>query len=203
MTDWRQKTVDTYNNSAQSLSDYFQGIGARTKYIDLTLGLLPSDIKEIHALEIGCGDGRDATDIVTKVTTYTGFDISTELIKLAQKRLPNTHFEVADAVTYPYPSNVDAVFAFASFLHLTKEEFQLVLNKLHDSLNPGGIIYISIKYAPEYQSSIRTDEHGERMFYLYSEKDIAQLANNKFEIPYSDRIIFGKTEWLETALRKI
>lgn len=197
----RQQTVDTYNKSAAALAEYFRGIGPRVKYIDLAFRLAgnPDNAK---VLEIGCGDGRDAKAIFERTTNYTGFDISERLIALAQSNVPGAHFEVADAATYQMPHKLDVIFAFASLLHLSKEEVADVLMRAHNALRLGGIFYISVKYRATYESEVITDQYGQRLFYFYSPELIAQLAGPGYEVVASSREAHGKTEWVETALRK-
>lgn len=204
MTDLKQQTVDTYNRSAKELAEYFRGIGSRTKDIDLAIKLAENP-KNPKILEIGCGDGRDAKKILERTNNYTGFDISEELIKLARQYVPNGKFEVADATAYQYPSNLDIVFAFASLLHLEKDEVKDVLQKVLKSLIPGGIFYISLKYSTEYTEKLKEDKFGGRMFYFYNPKIIKELAGKKYEVSYLTDIYTrtGDTKWFEIALRKI
>jgi predicted TPR repeat methyltransferase len=197
----RQQTIDTYNKSAKELADYFRGIGSRVN--DIELGLrLAGNPKAAKVIEIGCGDGRDARAIVERSDSYIGFDISSELIKLAREYVPTAKFEVADAVTFDYPGGQDVVFAFASLLHLDREELQKVFLAVTEALRSGGVFYMSLKYAPEYQEYIKEDSYGRRLFYLYDEKTIQSLAGTDYKQVYIKRQTHGKTEWLEIAFRK-
>lgn len=201
MDDHRATTVETYNRSAEALAEYFKGIGPRVRDIDKALELAGNPINP-SIVEIGCGDGRDAAYIVTRTNRYTGFDISRGMIKIAKKTVPNTHFEVGDAVSYEYPKGADIVFAFASLLHLDKDEVGSVFNKVYESLNPGGIFYISTKYAPEYTELIKKDQYGERLFYLYNSSLIKQLAGEGYATVFENKDTRGNTEWLEIAFQK-
>ncbi len=204
MKNIKQQTIDTYNKSAQELAKYFRGIGSRTKDIDLAIKLADSP-EEPRILEIGCGDGRDAKEIVKRSKRYTGFDISEELIKLARQYVPEGEFEVADAVDYDYPGGLDVVFAFASLLHLSKEEVRTVLEKVHESLKPGGIFFISPKLADEYTKKIKEDLFGTRQFYFYNPTIIRELAGDMYQVAKIDGgfITVGNTEWFEIALRRV
>ncbi len=202
MTDLRQETVDTYNKSAKEYAQYFKGFGPRIRYIEQAWKLAGNP-KQAKVVEIGCGDGRDAKEIIKRTKNYTGFDISEGFIKLAKKQIPNGKFEVADAATYKFSNNLDIVFAFASLLHLDKDEFRQVLRNVHKALKPAGIFYISVKYAPAYQEYIKKDEHGQRLFYFYHLELIEELAGKDYKTVYSERETIGHTDWLEVALRKI
>lgn len=200
MTDWRQKTIDTYDKSAKELAEYFQGVGARNVDIEKALELIgnPTNPK---VLEIGCGDGRDAKEILKHTSNYLGFDASSSFIELARTVAPSAQFEVADAISYSYPKDLDLVFAFASLLHLDKDEVKTVLHKVSGALRQGGIFYISLKYMPEYTEQIKKDQFGERLFYFYTPEIIKELAGEAYETVLEDRQTIGKTEWFTIALR--
>lgn len=201
MKDLRQITIDSYNNSAEELAEYFRGIGPRIKYIDLAFKAAGNP-KHPKILEIGCGDGRDAKELATR-GDYVGFDISKELVKLARAHVPDAHFEVADAATCSYPAGQDIVFAFASLLHLNKDEIKTVLERVHTALNPGGIFYISLKWAPKYSEIIKDDQFGTRLFYLYDAESIIELAGKHYEVVQTFQEVHGKTNWFELVLKNI
>ena len=152
-------------------------------------------------LELGCGNGRDAQEILKKTNDYCGIDISEELLKLAKNRLPEAHLELGDISSFDFPKGLDVVFAFASLIHITKEEFKDVLNKLYEALNKDGVIRISLKYSPEYKEITQSDEFGTRTYYLYSPEDIQELAD-RFEILKSEIIEGREAKWLEVLLQK-
>ncbi len=201
---WKQETVKTYDKSAKELADYFRGIGSRKSDIDRALKLAGDPVNP-NVLEIGCGDGRDAREIIKRTKNYTGFDISKELIKLAREHVPGAHFEVCDASTYDYSQNLDVVFAFASLLHLDKTEVKKVLRSIHKALRTGGVLYISLKYKPEYAEISKEDRFGKRMFYFYNPKLIEELAGSGYKTVYTGGgfVTAGDTEWFEIALRRV
>lgn len=201
MTDLRQETVDTYNKSAQQLANYFSGIGPRTDDISLSFDLAGNP-DQARVVEIGCGDGRDAKEIVQRSDFYVGFDISEGLVDIARKQVPTANFVIADAIDYEFPDNLDIVFAFASLLHLDKDEFKLVVDHVAHALKQGGIFYISLKYRPNYEQDVKEDQYGRRQFYFYNESVVSELTDHAFETVHAHRKVHGNTEWLEVALRK-
>ncbi|MDZ7785943.1 MAG: class I SAM-dependent methyltransferase [Candidatus Saccharibacteria bacterium] len=204
MTNWKQVTVDTYNKSAKELAEYFRGIGSRVKDIEKALELA-GNTNNPKVLEIGCGDGRDAKEIVKRTKSYLGFDISEELIKLAKVHAPGGKFVVADAVRFNYgKDNYDVVFAFASLLHLNKSEVGDVLQKVHVALKENGVFYVSLKLANTYEEKVKDDKFGKRMFYFYNPQVIKELAGDAYEVVDEDGgfVTVGNTKWFEMALRK-
>jgi SAM-dependent methyltransferase len=201
VTDWRQRNLDTYNKSAKELAEYFQGIGPRVRYIDSAFKAAGNP-QDAIVVEIGCGDGRDATEIIKYTKNYIGFDIAEKAIKLARERLSGVKFKVGDAISFNYPKNLDIVFAFASLLHLNQTEIRQVLAKAYDALKPGGIFYISLKYEPKYVARVKKDQFGERLFYFYNPELIKKLAGLNYQVVDCYRELIGHTEWFEIILKK-
>ncbi len=199
MLDKKLQTIQTYNQSAKALADKFDALGARVSDIEETFALINKENPKV--LEIGCGNGRDAEVILKRTNDYVGIDISEELILLAKKKVPEAKFEVVDVVSFDFPSSLDIVFAFASLIHITKEEFRLVLSKLLTSLNKEGVVRISLKNSPEYEEVTEESEFGVRTYYYYSQEDIVEVATG-FEIVKSEVLEKGATRWLEVILRK-
>lgn len=196
-----QRTIDTYDNSAELVSEYFSRVGSRASDIEKALELAGSG-EDARVIEIGCGDGRDAEEIVKRVTSYVGFDPSVGLLEIARKRLPNDTFIKSDAMSFDYPNDIDVVYAFASLLHSPKEEVQAILAKVYDSLRPGGVFMISLKEREQYETEVVNDAFGERLFYYYNEALLTKLAGKNFAKVYEAHHVIGKTDWLKIAFRK-
>jgi len=118
--------------------------------------------------------------------------------------MPTVDFKVADMMDFKYPENAyDTVFAFASILHIPKDELVVLFRKIHNSLKQGGIFYISTKYSKEYREEWKEDEYGRRLFYFYSPEVIAELAKDRFEVAFQEVEIIRGRKWTEIALRKL
>jgi ubiquinone/menaquinone biosynthesis C-methylase UbiE len=195
------QTIDTYNKSARALAE---------KFDNLDFGTTPTDIKEAFdllgksnakVLEIGCGSGRDAKEILKYTDDYLGIDISTELISIAQEKSPEANFIVADVTSFEFPEGIDIVFAFASLIHVNKEEFKIVLGKLYKALNPKGLVVMSMKYSDIYKEVTKDDEFGTRTYYHYSKEDIVELSSD-FTILRNELMELRGQKWLEIILQK-
>lgn len=202
MNKLRNITAETYNRSAAELAEHFERIDPRTEDINLVFDLLGNP-ENPRIVEIGCGDGRDAQEIASRTNDYLGFDISNSFIEMAQQKVPEARFVVADAANFEFPPNVDAIFAFASLLHLSREEVQDIFSRAHNALSPGGIFYSSLKYSPNYFGEIKKDRFGERLFYFYNDELIKDLAGDGYQVAKSWHKTLSDTEWLEIALRKV
>jgi SAM-dependent methyltransferase len=202
MSEIHNETIETYNHSAAALSEYFRGVGPRIDDIELAFHLA-GDLPNPKVVEIGCGDGRDAKEITDRTNWYLGFDVSRGMIELAEKHAENAIFEIADAASFSYPPELDIVFAFASVLHLDKNELSTVFAKVGDALRPGGIFFISTKHSPQYRQEIKEDEFGRRLFFFYNQDELEEIAGPKFETVYSAQKTIGNTDWLEIAFKRL
>jgi SAM-dependent methyltransferase len=195
------ETILTYDLSAAKLAAYFATIGPRIADIELALSLAEAKPASAKVVEIGCGDGRDAAQIVKRVGWYQGFDPSIGLLTIAREKVPEGHFILADALSYAYPKNVDVIFAFASLLHIPQADFAKVCRKVARSLQPHGVFFISLKEKDEYAEEIKKDEYGARMFYYYNADLVRELAGTEFEAVKVLHQTIGGTKWLSMALR--
>lgn len=195
-------TIDTYDQSAEELAAYFKGIGPRVKDIERAFELAGHPHVP-RVVEIGCGDGRDAAEIVTRAAWYEGFDPSEGLLDIARKKVPDASFVKADALSYTYPPNLDVVFAFASLLHVNKDDLTHVCQKVAKALRQGGIFYISLKERSEYAEEIKADQYGERMFYYYTADLVKELAGDAFQAVHEEHMHHGNTDWFNIALKRL
>jgi SAM-dependent methyltransferase len=201
MTD--DTTTSTYNDFAEKLAAYFAGIGSRLDIIKEALTAAEKP-RGARVVEVGCGDGRDAADITPLVGWYEGFDPSSELIKLAQKRELGASFVVADALSYDYPDDLDVIFGFASYLHLNKEDFAKAVRLAAESLKPGGVLALTLKERDTYEEELVEDEFGARWFYYYDEPTVRELLGKDFDIvSLEHKTLKRKTaRWLEVLAQK-
>ena len=200
--DWSSRNIEVYNKSAVTLAQYFKGIGPRVADIKRALALADAK-RDARVVEIGCGDGRDALEIMKHIAWYQGFDPSAGMLAIAKKAAPQASFILADGLTYDYPSNIDVVYAFASLLHVNKEVFPKVCQKVSAALRLNGIFYISLKERDKYSEEVKKDAHGERMFYYYTPSLVQTLSGKNFTATYEDHQIIGQTKWFTIALRRI
>ncbi len=200
--DWHKQNVKVYDESAQELASYFSGIGPR--FEDIERGLELAGKKDgARVIELGCGDGRDAAEIIKRVNWYEGIDPSRGLLDIAKRNVPSASFKLTDALAYKYPENLDVIFAFASLLHINQSDLRNVFYKANLALRVGGIFYISLKYRSSYAEETKEDKYGERMFYYYNSDIIEHIAGESFETIYKDRQSQGSTDWFTIALQKV
>jgi SAM-dependent methyltransferase len=200
MKNARQRTIHFYDQHAHVLRDHYADIGSRDG--DVALGFsLAGGPEAARVLEIGCGYGREAAEILRWTPFYTGIDGSEAFIKLARAYVPEGRFVQADAVEYDYPGRYNIVFSFAALRHLDRTDIQIVLTKVLQSLRPNGVLYISLNYGRVYMEHIKEDSLGKRTIYLYNPALIAELAGPGYRTIYQTRNTVGDAEWFEVALQ--
>ncbi len=198
--DKKSQTIHTYNKSAIALAQKFDNLGVRISDILETFALINKQNPRV--LEIGCGNGRDAKEIIKKTNDYLGVDVSEKLIDLARVKVPEARFEVADIISFKFPKNIDIVFAFASLIHVDKDELKVIFMKIFNSLNQSGVVRISLKYSDEYKEVTEESEFGIRTYYYYSQDDIKELVGD-LTIIKSEILEKRETVWFEVTLQKM
>ena len=208
--DKNQKTIEAYNKNPQFYADKFDSYGVRTDDIDRALKLNESGSNKV--LELGCGNGRDAQYIVSKVgkDNYTGIDASEGLIRLARKKNPEVVFHVKDMREVSYETETfGVIFSFASMLHLPRRKAGMnevgmedIVDKCHKNLKTGGILFISTKYG-EYREEKVVNLGDEKYFYFYKPEDIEKLCPYKFFVVFKNVQDIAGQSWFEIILRKI
>ena len=104
----------------------------------------------------GCGTGGHERKIAlaNPSLTITGFDLTPDLIKQAQKEtaqlsIPNLHFETANIDTKKYQPNSVDYFLFHASLHHFDNIESLLLQTLLPALKPGGLLIIHEYTGPD------------------------------------------------------
>lgn len=196
--DKKQKTIESYEKSAKGLGNKFDDHGARVKDIQEVFSLIGKENPKV--LEIGCGNGRDAKEIIKLTNDYFGIDISQEMINLARERASGAKFEVADVESFVFPKGIDIVIAFASLIHCDTNSLTRILSDLFSSLNEGGLVRLSLKFG-EHKEVTKTDEFGSRTHYTYTAEDIKKVAP-QFVVEKEEIEEKRGQKWLEITLRK-
>ncbi|MBP7807414.1 class I SAM-dependent methyltransferase [Candidatus Saccharibacteria bacterium] len=199
---WAAKTIETYDASAEQLADYFKGIGPRVDDIERAIDLADTNT-DLRVVEIGCGDGRDAAEIVDRVTWYEGVEPSKGLLKLARQKLPDVNFVNDTIQNYEFPDDLDVVFAFASLLHLSREENAQLFPRVAKALHKGGVFFVSLKEGEKYEPRLQQDKFGDRMFYYYDVDTVRELAGDAFSLEYECHQTIGNTDWIELGFQRV
>jgi len=195
----KKQIKDFYNKNAKNPEMKFNKRGRRTEDIARAFRFFKKDNPSV--VEIGCGNGREAEMVLRHTNDYLGIDVSQEMIKLAKKRAPKGRFWTCDVMECVFPKGADIVFAFASLIHLSREEVRELLSRIYKNLNPGGIVYLSLKHGKQYKI-IKKDMRGKTVVYPYTPELIQELAGEYFRVVYTDFQERNGTKWFTIILQK-
>ena len=97
-----------------------------------------------RALDLACGEGRNAVWLAQQGWSVTGVDFSGVAIakaaRLAESRGVDVEWVVADLLDYRPPEELDLVVVF--YLQVPADERRLVLGRAAEALAPGGTLLV-------------------------------------------------------------
>lgn len=168
MADHTQTTIATYNKTAPS-------------YVAKVQAYAPEEEREMFAslvkpggriLDAGCGSGRDANHFASQGFHVTGIDLSTGLLSYAREHADkNATFVEMDLRAIKLPTSFDGIWACASLLHLTREEFLPVIRNFHHMLSPNGVLFLLMKEGTGEQLVTSGTIDGDTRFFTYYMSD--------------------------------
>lgn len=97
-------------------------------------------------LDLGCGNGHFFEYFEGKGVDYFGVDNSGKLIGIAKNEHPSGNFQVADALSLPFPDNFfDNIFSIAVFHHIPSGELRLqFLREAKRVLKTNGVLVLIV-----------------------------------------------------------
>ena len=133
-----EETLKFYRHNAESYAAWAK---APSRRLIGFLGLLPPSGS---ILELGCGAGNHAAEMLARGFTLRATDGSPEMAVVASRKL-NHPVEVMLFDQLDAREVYDGVWASACLLHVPKEELAGILARIHRALKPDGIFYASFK----------------------------------------------------------
>lgn len=201
------KTIEAYDKIAD---DYRNRNSAPfyTEEYEIFHGLLGG---KKSVLDIGCGIGRDAEELIKRGCVYTGIDASWGMLALARERIPSGNFRHMNFYAIDFPDGTfDGFWASAVFLHVPKNEIQKVLMEARRILVLGGVGFVSVKKKTTMdEGTIHEEKAGgiDRYFSFYDEEEIRIIFKEQgFEIIRThekQERDDDKTVWICLFVRKI
>ena len=98
-------------------------------------------------LDVGCGIGHLIPHLHEGVNSYTGLDLSPEMLKQAKEYFPEHNFVEKDATTFKYPNGVsfEVVISISMFIHLPEGIARLALKNMWEHVAPGGSLIFGME----------------------------------------------------------
>jgi len=121
------------------------------------------EIKHAKILDFGCATGYLNEFLINEFSfegEYTGYDVSSEMIKLAQKKHPASHFELRNILTEGVPEKFDYIFISGTFNDSTGNNWEWMRACL-ETLFSHARIAIAFNNLSTY-----VDYYDEHLFYI-------------------------------------
>lgn len=99
-----------------------------------------ADLPPGRALDLACGEGRNARWLASRGWQVVGMDFSPVAIEKARKVAPDVDWRVGDVLTAELPGPVDLV--VVAYLQLPAEERRVVLRRAFGALAHGGTLFV-------------------------------------------------------------
>lgn len=161
-------------------------------------------LPEGRVLEIGCGAGRDAQELIKMGYDYYGMDITAKLIESARKLNPSGKFEEANLYDFRADEPFDGFWCAAVLIHLPKERIDEALQSIKKNLKSKAIGFIAMKEGVGERLEERPELDDAEFLFTYYEDDEFKgvLARNGFEVLKQGYMPFShRTKWLTYHVR--
>jgi len=147
--------------------------------------------------DLGCGGGQVAGYLRTRGAQVCGIDLSSEMVKQAQRLNPDIPFQQGDilALTNVADESFAGIAAFYSIIHIPRESIVLALREIKRVLRPGGTLLLTFHIG---QKDVHLDEWWNKRvsldFYFFETRAMKDwLTSAGFELeevierdPYPD-----------------
>lgn len=165
--------------------------------------------KGSKVFEIGSADGENAKYIKELGYNVTASDIADAFIDETKSKIENTiKFNVLED---DFKDKYSAVLAWRVFVHFTKEDLDITLNKVYKALENGGVFIFNImnretRDCDEEWVDFPNEYHmnAERYYKYFSEKEVNELIQKtNFKInSFHKEGGESKNKWLVYVLKK-
>lgn len=158
------------------------------QFVESELGDLPPG----RALDLACGEGRNARWLAAHGWQVTGTDFSPVAIDRARqldseasgRPGSGVDWQVRDATTDPLPDELDLV--VVAYLQLPREERAAALRRAFDALAPGGHLFV---VAHDSTNLAEGTGGPQEPAVLYTAGDVlGDLAGRDFEVLRAERV---------------
>jgi len=165
--------------------------------------------KGAKVLDIGCAVGYTVEILRHAGMNVDGIDISSEMIKYAKLRNPNSQFIIGDFFELDYPvNNYDCILMYA-FLHLFPKNIALqCLDKAVVITKPGGLIFIGTTKSETPSEGFETKQDYKKPVKRYrkrwTQSEIEEVFTSRHLkiVHYAEKLDeFGKV-WMDYIVRK-
>jgi SAM-dependent methyltransferase len=141
--------MDAYGSDLAYIHDVGFGDFARKAAPGLLAILRRAGIRNGQIVDLGCGSGIWAAELIRRGYDVLGIDISPDMIKLARKHAPAARFVNESFLKSKLPP-CDAVTAIGEIFNYTfdvrnsRQQLARLFRRVHEALRPGGVFIFDI-----------------------------------------------------------
>ena len=186
--------VAGYDKLGQKYTDLYYHDTSDLGFFNKFITHLP---KRAKVLDIGCGQGTFTQHFVKHGFVVEGIDLSTTMIEIAKKKLPQIKFQLMDMRQLSFPENsFGGIFAAYSLIHIPSVEVVDTLKGFKRVLKTGGILGLITQKGEADKIVDEPMQQGEKMFFNFFTKERLQkfLDNAGFKLEYQEEAVLDDTE---------
>lgn len=178
-----KSTIDAYNKIAEEFHQR-NAVSIYSKEYEIFESLIGKGSKII---DIGCGTGRDAEELIRRGFDYIGIDASGGMLEVAKNRVKDGKFEIGDFYKLDFEDETfDGFWAAASLLHVPKKDLDKVVSEIRRVIRMNGVGFISVKQKTTLDEGVIKEAKGggiERYFSFFQKNELKEiLERNGFSV---------------------
>lgn len=193
-------TKESYDSVSQKWHDTHSTSRFWRENFDKFFDLLP----EGRLLEVGCGAGRDAQELIAQGYDYVGTDISMAQVEQARKNNPGATFEQASLYDLDFPEPFDGFWAAAVLIHVPKDRIDEALEAIKKNMKTRAIGFLAMKEGEGERMEVKDYLEDTPYFFAYWQRDEFRevLARHGMTSLHEDYIPMSeRTKWLTYIVR--
>jgi SAM-dependent methyltransferase len=140
--------------------------------------LVPNRDRPRRALDIGCGPGLYLKDFAPEQWNVTGLDLNSGMCELARQTCPFAQIIEGNFLNLQLPNTFDLIYSVGVFIYIGRTEIDGFFKKVHDSLEPGGVLFLNYQHAISYWDLLYPD----LAYIQYSPRLVQKVAGRHLEI---------------------
>lgn len=200
-----QETFNTWDQVAQAYQNKFMELTLYNDTYDCILNFLA---KDASILEIGCGPGNISKYLLSKQQTLKikGFDVSEQMVSLAQKNNPLAEYEVMDCRNLDkLNAKYDAIICGFCIPYLSQKDLNKFIADCKSISSKAALLYISFVEGDYNKSGFLTGSSGNRVYFYYHslenlEKLLKEYAFEKKAMFHIDYQVSDNSTEVHTVL---
>ncbi len=158
--------TDAYQTDLAYIHDTGYGDFARKSTPGLLQYLQEAGIHNGRIVDLGCGSGIWARELVDAGYEVVGVDISADMIEIARQLVPEAEFHVASFLKFPIPScravtALGEVFNYLFDADNSLRSLKSVCEKAFHALSPGGLLIFDVAGLDRFQGQRQAFTEGE------------------------------------------